>query len=436
MIKEWSKQLVTLILLSGIITLISVIATEKTLILGIFFPIIFVFIIIYAERDVKISVKISVPSKIKVGDEITFSAKIVSTGGLGLFNISLPTYPEMEIVEGTNVCLMFKSFKERTKEVNYRIKSTRRGLFEFTDSNITYIPIIGLFKRQKIIIPSSRTIEVVPAITMLKKSQFQFRSKIIKPRIAISRLGPPSNDFESIREYVSGDPYKSINWKATARTSANDKLLVNVYEREGMKTFIFILDRGENMLRGSSTQNPLEFSIPLILSGAKFLTSKGSNVGYWTTKAYSETRSSYILPSSGGDTYSKLKRLLIRVEAMRHATIKYKPEQSLIKIIRETIPQVMFITSINKDNYHEIADMSSSLITAGARLTVMDILTEGVSAKFRKTDISGLFQRKIIKNSKAELYKSMPSRCRIVQWEPASESLGIGAARLALLSGW
>ncbi|EQD40899.1 protein containing DUF58, partial [mine drainage metagenome] len=223
------------------------------------------------------------PSKIKVGDEITFSAKIVSTGGLGLFNISLPTYPEMEIVEGTNVCLMFKSFKERTKEVNYRIKSTRRGLFEFTDSNITYIPIIGLFKRQKIIIPTSRTIEVVPAITMLKKSQFQFRSKLIKPRIAISRLGPPSNDFESIREYVSGDPYKSINWKATARTSANDKLLVNVYEREGMKTFIFILDRGENMLRGSSTQNPLEFSIPLILSGAKFLTSKGSNVGYWTT---------------------------------------------------------------------------------------------------------------------------------------------------------
>ena len=34
---------------------------------------------------------------------------------------------------------------------------------------------------------------------------------------------------------------KTINWKATARRNSQENLLVNIYEREGMKTFIFIL---------------------------------------------------------------------------------------------------------------------------------------------------------------------------------------------------
>ncbi|MHB1492441.1 MAG: DUF58 domain-containing protein [Thermoplasmataceae archaeon] len=436
MIKEWSKQLITLVLLAAVIAAIAIIATEKTLILGIFFPIIFVLIILYTVKDVQISLSVQSPQRLKVGEEAYFYVKIVSKGGFGLFNITLPTFSEMEIVEGTNVCLMFKSFREREKEVSYKIRTTRRGIFDLSNTEITYIPVIGVVKSERITIQTSKTIEVVPAITMLKKSQFQFRSKVIKPRIAISRLGPPSNDFESIRDYIPGDPYKTINWKATARRNSQEKLLVNVYEREGMKTFIFILDRGPNMLSGSSSNNPLEYSIPLILSGAKYLTSKGSNVGFWETKTFSETKAPYIQPSSGADTYTKLRRILIRVEAVRNKNIKYKSDKTLSHIIAETLPQVMLITSLNESNYGNIAEFSSSLMSSGARLTIMDILSEGISAKYRREDISGLFQRKIIKNTKSGIYKAFPSGCTIVQWEPISENLGIAAARLAMLSGW
>ena len=72
----------------------------------------------------------------------------------------------------------------------------------------------------------------------------------------------------------------------------------------------------------------------------------------------------------------------------------------------------------------------------GARVTLMDILTQGISAKSRRDDLSALFQRKIIKGAKSEIYKAFPSRCSIIQWEPAQESLGIAASRLAMLAGW
>lgn len=436
MIKEWSKQLITIVLLAGFVAIFALLATEKTIILGIFFPIIFVFIIIYTVKDEDISLTFDIPSRMKVGDEALFRVKIKSTGGFGLFNISLPTFKEMEIVEGSNVCLMFKSIKERSKEVTYKIRATRRGIFDLTDSDITYIPVIGMVRKKKVTVKTSRSIEVIPAISMLKKSQFQFRSKVIKPRIAISRLGPPSTDFESIRDYIPGDPYKTINWKATARRNSQEKLLVNIYEREGMKTFIFILDRGNNMLMGTTSQNPLEYSIPLILSGAKYLTSKGSNVGFWETRAFTETKTPYIQPSSGGDTYNKLQRILIRVEAVKGKNIKYKPDKALSHIIAETLPQVMFITSLNSTNYPSIAEFASALIAAGARVTLMDILTQGISAKFRREELSALFQRKIIKDAKSEIYKVFPSRCSIISWEPAQESIGIAASRLAMLAGW
>ncbi len=35
-----------------------------------------------------------------------------------------------------------------------------------------------------------------------------------------------------MRNYVPGDPYKFINWKATARDPGG-KVMVNEYEREG-----------------------------------------------------------------------------------------------------------------------------------------------------------------------------------------------------------
>ena len=386
--------------------------------------------------DEDFSAEVSFPNKVKVNDEFVFISTVKCRGGIGLYYISLPTYPEMEISDGTNVHVMFKGFRNSEREFSFTVKATRRGLFELSDFEVSFVPMVGLLKAKKILIPVKKSIEVEPAVTMLKKSQFQFRNKLIKPRLSISRLGPPTNDFETIREYIPGDPYKSVNWKATARNPSQDKILVNIYEREGLRSFIFILDRSKNMLRGTSSENPLEYAIPVILSGSKYLTAKGSNVGFWQMREYSESKRNYILPSSGADTFIKLRRYLIRVEAPKRGMIKYHPDESLLKIIRETTPQVMLITSISKENYRDLASFSSYLVGFGARLTIMDILPEGIMARYRNSNVSSLFTRNYIKATKTELYNAFSSAGIVVQWDPSKESLGLGVSRLARMAGW
>jgi uncharacterized protein (DUF58 family) len=53
------------------------------------------------------------------------------------------------------------------------------------------------------------------------------------------KMPGPGYEFFSIREYVPGDPFKNINWKAYASTG---KLLVNEHERESVSDITIVFD--------------------------------------------------------------------------------------------------------------------------------------------------------------------------------------------------
>jgi len=59
-------------------------------------------------------------------------------------------------------------------------------------------------------------------------------------------------EFYSIREYVSGDELKRINWKASARSK---DLLVNEYEGENSGDAVIVLDAKEEYLSGTESNN-------------------------------------------------------------------------------------------------------------------------------------------------------------------------------------
>jgi uncharacterized protein (DUF58 family) len=59
----------------------------------------------------------------------------------------------------------------------------------------------------------------------------------------IRKLGH-SMEFEQIKEYVRGDDYRTINWKATAR---KDALMVNNYTDERSQQIYCIINKGRVM---------------------------------------------------------------------------------------------------------------------------------------------------------------------------------------------
>ena len=427
MIPSWHKQNFILVFLSSLIVLAGVVSEVKTIFAALFFPVILFAMIALKEIKLDMEIEYSLPSRAKVGDELNISVTVRCKKGMGLINLDMPSFREMEIVDGTNVHILYKGSKDVNKEYNYRVRAIRRGIFDYSDINIEYLPLFGRKNRKIITEHVNSSIVVLPPIKVLRKSQFQIKSKLITPRYAITRLGPITNEFEMIREFVPGDPFKTINWKSTAKLSNSGKIMVNQYEREGLKNFIFLLDTSSSMGRGVSYDNPMEYSISLILSGVNYLISKNYNVGFWPLTSVPIKQYDYVIPSSGGDTTNRIKEKLLRIDYRRFIQKAYLLDRTFTRIIMETKPQVTLVTSLSPRNTGQIKDVVRKLIRLGARVVVVDIKAESIVAKRIDPRIVGLFSKKI----KGE--KLMQGA---VTWNPVTETLGKAAYEIAIRGGW
>ena len=83
-------------------------------------------------------------------------------------------------------------------------------------------------------------------------------------------------EFYSIREYVSGDEMKRINWKASARST---RLLVNEYEGENSGDAVIVLDAKEEYLSGTESNNTFKAGVRATLSIAAHLLRNRNRVG-------------------------------------------------------------------------------------------------------------------------------------------------------------
>lgn len=80
----------------------------------------------------------------------------------------------------------------------------------------------------------------------------------------IRRIGH-NTDFEQIKDYVVGDDYRTINWRATARCH---QLMVNVYQEERAQQVYQVVDKGRMMQQTFNGMTLLDYAInaSLVLS--------------------------------------------------------------------------------------------------------------------------------------------------------------------------
>lgn len=86
-------------------------------------------------------------------------------------------------------------------------------------------------------------------------------------------------DFRELREYVPGDPYKLIAWKATAR-SPTGRPLVRELERETLRVHYLLLDIGISMREGWPGQWKLDHALQLCQSYARSVLEGSDRLGY------------------------------------------------------------------------------------------------------------------------------------------------------------
>lgn len=129
-------------------------------------------------------------------------------------------------------------------EIEYFLKPVTRGEYVFEGINMFVHGALQLVKR-RYVFPQHHVVKVYPSYIQMRRYQLLAVSNRLQEAgiKRIRKLGH-SMEFEQIKEYVRGDDFRTINWKATAR---KDGLMVNNYTDERSQQIYCIINKGRVM---------------------------------------------------------------------------------------------------------------------------------------------------------------------------------------------
>src|SRR5574338_2461 len=150
-------------------------------------------------------------------------------------------------------------------ELEYSVCPTTRGEYEFGNINVYVHGPLSLVKR-RYIFPAIEKVKVYPSYVQMRRYQLlAVRNRLQEAGVKRIRKISHSMEIEQIKEYVRGDDYRTINWKATARKA---DLMVNNYTDERSQQIYCLINKGRVMKMPFEGMTLLDYAInaSLVLS--------------------------------------------------------------------------------------------------------------------------------------------------------------------------
>lgn len=165
------------------------------------------------------------------------------------------------------------------KTIAYHLRPVKRGVYHFGSINVYVKGFIGLISRKFVFTADSEAPVYPSYIQMRKYEMLAFANQNAEVGFKkIRRLGQ-SSEFEQIKEYVQGDDYRNINWKATARKNG---LMVNQYIEERSQNVYNIIDKGRIMKSPFKGLSLLDYAINASLVLSNIILKKDDKAGLIT----------------------------------------------------------------------------------------------------------------------------------------------------------
>ena len=246
-----------------------------------------------------------------VGDTLTMSRRVTGHSGIGPIFVYDTLPPEAEVVEGSNLRVVWKWPGRLTADISYRLQFPKRGQFALPQSAWEAQAPFGVRGEESGFDGQTFNVSVVPrirAVTRLKSVRaLRKRSRYQDDP---TRTGASTNEFKELRPYQPGDPFKWINWKATARGARADNLpLVNELEPETRRAAWIFLDIANYMDVGVPLSNPLESTVEASGTLAQYYLSRGSTLGAFAYNSSSGT-GELLAPESGMWQFHRLMQMM------------------------------------------------------------------------------------------------------------------------------
>lgn len=176
------------------------------------------------------------------GDENPVSIRLESTYG---FRLRVEVIDEIPFVfQRRDVCFKVLLSARGDATVKYMLRPTQRGVYGFGHVRVFIATPLG-FAQRRFTCCEPQNVKVYPSYLMLRQYELLAMSNNLT-EMGIKRIRRIGNntDFEQIKDYVVGDDYRTINWRATAR---RHQLMVNVYQEERAQQVFSVIDKGRMM---------------------------------------------------------------------------------------------------------------------------------------------------------------------------------------------
>lgn len=197
------------------------------------------------------------------GDENTVNIRVES---------SYPHPVAVEVVDEIPFAFQLRNIDFRMRlqanegrTITYHLRPTRRGIYSFGRIRVFVAGRMGLLSR-RYTCDAPLDVKVYPSYLMLHRYELLAISDNLT-ELGIKRIRRVGHhtEFEQIKEYVKGDDYRTINWKASAR---RHELMVNVYQDERSQQIYNVIDKGRIMQQAFRGMTLLDYAInaSLVLS--------------------------------------------------------------------------------------------------------------------------------------------------------------------------
>jgi uncharacterized protein (DUF58 family) len=165
---------------------------------------------------------------------------------------------------------------------DYQILPSRRGDLPLGKLYVRYQSALRLAERWAVA-DTTQTVRVLPNLEQARQQTlYLIRTRQVAMERRRRRVRGLGREFESLRDYRTGDEFRNISWTATARRS---KLITRVFQVERSQTVWIVIDSGrllrERIFRGAGPLqlSKLDYAVNAALALTQVAMHSGDRVG-------------------------------------------------------------------------------------------------------------------------------------------------------------
>lgn len=365
----------------------------------------------FLPGEIHLEVKRSLShSKVFESEDIEVVLKLKNTGKKISFLEIYDTLPDKVGIErGSNYSALYLKENEEI-EIRYTVNCPIRGRYRIGPLKTRVRDFFGLFYKEKVF-DNPFEVTVIPRIEEIGEIMVKPRKGLL-PGVIRSHKRGIGTEFFGIREYMPGDVFKRINWKASARWN---RLRVNEYELECTTDVVIILDARDTESIGSLVDNPLKYGVTAAVSLASYLLKRRDRVGL-IIYGESTYHMKWVYPETGEKQLYKIIDELIQIKSTGDSCFAAAIDTAITHLLPKK-SMLILISSLEGD--FSITSTVEDLVARGFDVLIISPSAIDIERMLHPEEENYEIAHRVLTLGRKNLiFQLQQCGARVINWDP------------------